>query len=94
MPRYAKRTDQNQKDIVRLLNDIPGCKCYVLGDPLDLLIGYRGYNFLVELKRPDKINQDSRYTKKQKEFIPTWPGQVRVAKDFDEIWTLITEGYK
>ena len=92
--RYAKRTDDNQAEIVKQLNDIPGCACYVLGDPLDLLIGFRGHNYLVEIKRPDKINQPSSRTKKQKKFIPNWPGQVRIASTFDEIYTLITESYK
>ena len=93
-PKYAARVDDNQTAIVKLLNDIPGVKCVVIGEPLDLLIGHRGHNFLVEVKREDRINQPSAYTKKQKEFLPTWPGQARVAATFDEILTLITKAYK
>jgi len=92
--RYAKRTDQNQAAIVQALNEIPGCVCYVLGDPLDLLIGFRGFNFLVEIKRPDKINQPSSRTKKQKKFIPNWTGQVRVASTLEEIVQLLNESYR
>lgn len=93
-PKYALRVDDNQAEIVKMLNEIPGVKCIVIGEPLDLLIGHRGHNFLVELKRPDKVGRPSSYTEKQKKFLPTWPGQARVASTFDEILTLITKAYK
>jgi len=93
MPRYKLRTDNNQAEIVRQLNQIPGVQCDVIGKPVDLVIGYRGRNFFVEIKRPDKINQPSAYTKAQREWIKNWPGQVRVASSFDEIWTLISGAY-
>jgi len=92
-PRYAS-VDANQAEIVRLLNEIPGVKAIVIGEPVDLLVGFRAHNFLVEIKDGNKKKYEHRYTKKQQEFLQFWPGQVRVCEDFEEVMTLITGAYK
>ena len=92
-PKYAKATDANQKEIVRLLNEIPGVKAIVIGDPVDLLVGYQCKNYLFELKDGGKKDYEHRYTAKQKEFLKSWPGQVRVAKCFDEILGVLMDSY-
>ena len=91
--RYAKRVDDNQAAIVKELRQIPGVKVYVLGDPVDLLVGYRARNYLFEIKREDKRGQQSRITKKQKDFIPTWTGQVRIIHNAEEAIQVITGSY-
>ncbi len=91
---YAKRVDDNQLEIVRLLNQIPGVQCDVVGQPVDLLVGYKGKNFLFEIKRKDKIGRASAYTTKQADWIKDWPGQIRVASSFEEIYSVITGAYK
>jgi hypothetical protein len=93
-PKYAKATDANQAEIVRLLNEIPGMKAVVIGDPVDLLVGYKAHNFLFEIKDGGKKDYEHRYTAKQKEFLKTWPGQVRVAKCFEEILSVLMDSYK
>jgi hypothetical protein len=93
-PRYAASVDANQKAIMRQLNQIPGVWAIAIGDPVDLLIGTRKRNFLVELKDSNKKKYEHVYTKKQRDFLRDWPGQVRVAETFDEIYKLITEAYK
>ncbi len=49
--KYAKQVDDNQKQIVRELRQIPGVSVYVIGQPVDLLVGYRAKNYLIEIKR-------------------------------------------
>ena len=93
-PKYAASTDANQKQILRQLNQIPGVQAIAIGEPVDLLIGYRSKNFLVELKDGNKKKYQHKYTPKQKQFLRDWTGQVRVAENFEEVLTLITDAYK
>ena len=81
--RRAARTDDNQHELVEALKKI-GAKCYFIGKPVDLLVGYRGKNLLLEVKRPDKRGQPSAFTKEQKDFIETWPGDVAICYTIDE----------
>ena len=93
-PKYAKRVDDNQLQIVRELSQVPGVSVIVLGRPVDLLVGFRARNFLFEVKRQDKVNWHSALTPEQLRFIPTWPGQVRVVSTADEIIETITQSYE
>ncbi|MBL4891445.1 MAG: hypothetical protein JKX91_06420 [Rhizobiaceae bacterium] len=46
---YAKKIDANQPEIVRKLRKVPGVK--VLLDKDDILVGYKGRNYLYEIKQ-------------------------------------------
>jgi hypothetical protein len=87
--------DANQAGIVADLRLIPGCQVLTLaevgsGCP-DLLVGYRGFNFLFELKNPDvHYNQKLPTIARQKEFRDKWPGQVRQVTTFTEILNAMT----
>ena len=91
--RYARRADANQAEIVRLLNEIPGLRAVVIHEPVDILVGYRARNFLFEIKDGNKKDYEHRYTDKQRDFLKSWPGQVRVAKSLDEILQVVTGSY-
>ena len=88
LPRYAARTDGNQKDIVAALKKI-GCSVLVIGTPVDLLIGYEAKNLLIECKIPGEKPR----TKKQKDFLASWKGQVRIVESPEEAIKLVTESY-
>jgi hypothetical protein len=47
--RYAARVDQNQDQIVTALR-AAGAYVWVIGLPVDLLVGHKGHTFLVEVK--------------------------------------------
>ena len=81
--RRAARTDDNQHELVEALKKI-GAKCYFIGKPVDLLVGFRGRNLLLEVKRPDKRGQVSAFTKEQRDFISTWPGEVEIVYTIQE----------
>ena len=91
MPRYAARTDSNQAEIVDALKKI-GADVYVLGRPVDLLVGYRKRNFLIEVKtetaKPRKDQQE------QRDWIKDWKGQVRVVTNAEEAIRLVTMAYE
>lgn len=88
--RYAKRTDDNHRDVIdefRLvmpdatLADMSGAGN---GIP-DVLIGWRGRNYLFEIKDPDKCPSARSLTDMQKEFHLSWQGQVKVVHCAAEI---------
>jgi hypothetical protein len=87
--RRAARVDTNQPDIVRALQKI-GCDVEVIGRPVDLLVGYRAKNFLIEVKNP---NGENKVYDGQKDFISRWRGQVRVVRSADEAIRLVTGAY-
>jgi len=96
MPRYNARVDANQKEIVKALEKI-GCVVEVIGKPLDLLVGYRHHNFLIEVKNPE--SNYGRYggsTDAQTAFKTRWraQGQFRVLHTAEEAIELVTNAYK
>ena len=87
-PKYAQRVDVNQSEIVDALEKI-GCTVEVIGRPLDLLVGYRKRNFLIEVKA-----EKGKHTPAQKLFFETWKGQFRTVRTIDEALDLVTHAYK
>ena len=49
IPRYKAKQDANQPVLVDLMRKM-GAHVIILGDPCDLLVGYREKTFLVEVK--------------------------------------------
>jgi len=67
--RYAARVDKNQQDVVKALRDA-GCYVYVIGLPVDLLVGYNNHTYLVEIKDGPK----KALTRLQQDFFGNWIG--------------------
>ena len=60
MRRYAAKTDKNQQEIIDALRAI-GAWVFYIGRPFDLLVGFRGRLYLIEVKNPkgkDKIGEE------------------------------------
>lgn len=89
-PRYADVRDTNESDIVDALRGI-GCDVQVIGKPVDLLVGYRCKNFLIEVKAEGTYYKG---TQEQRDFIREWRGQVRVVYTAEEAIKLVTEAYR
>lgn len=90
-PKYAKTVDLNQPGIVDALREI-GCDVEIIGCPVDLLVGYRKHNFLIEVKREGVRPRKDQ--KAQQDWIRDWRGQVRVVSSVDEAIRLVTRAYK
>ncbi len=86
MPKYKRSVDKNQKEIVRRLNRVPGVVAIVISQPLDLLVGWRGVNYLIEIKNPDEYWE---YTDAQIHFRTHWTGQFATCTDFEQILELL-----
>ncbi len=91
MSGYAKRTDENQKEVVAELRAaLPEASVHVTsgtGDGFpDLVVGWKKrHNFLIELKDRDKPPSDRKLTNAQMSMHSNWQGQVAVCHSASEI---------
>lgn len=67
--RYAARVDANQEAIVKAFRDA-GAYVWIIGLPVDLLVGYKNHTYLVEIKDGKKKS----LTKLQQDFFEKWCG--------------------
>ena len=77
--RYAARVDANQEQIVSALR-AAGAYVWIIGIPVDLLVGSRGHTFLVEIKSTTK----GRLTPLQRDFFENWGGSTLSRVDSPE----------
>jgi hypothetical protein len=80
--RRAARVDANQAAIVQALRDA-GAYVWVIGLPVDLLAGYNGKTWLMEVKTDGK----KKLTQLQADFFSAWIGGdlVRVESPDDAL---------
>ena len=64
--RHASRTDSNQREIIAALRAV-GAQVYYIKLPVDLLVRYRGVNYLLEVK-----TGQGRRTKAQERLWQAW----------------------
>jgi hypothetical protein len=77
--RYAARVDKNQEQIVSALRAV-GAYVWIIGLPVDLLVGYKGHTFLVEVKNGHR----KRLTALQEDFFANWSGSTLARIDGPE----------
>jgi Holliday junction resolvase len=80
MSKYARRVDENQGDIVKALRAC-GATVRVItqGDGIpDLLVGYKGYTILMEVKDGNKPPSARKLTDAENEFFEKWTGGTLV----------------
>lgn len=92
--RLKAKVDANQNKVVKSLRGIPGVTVAITsqlgkGFP-DFIVGYKGFNWMIELKDGNKPPSARELTPDEVEFIQAWKGQVNVCNSFDEIFKLIT----
>ncbi len=92
-PRYGKHVDANQLEIVKALEAI-GCTVCEIGWPVDLLVGYRRRNLLLEIKDPEQEPARRALTPDQVDFFYEWHGQVLKVETVDEAIKLVTGAYR
>jgi len=90
--RRAARIDGNQTEIVQALRRV-GASVSITsmvgsGFP-DIVVGFRGVNWLVEIKDGSKPPSRRKLTGDEQTFFDTWHGQVNVVKNTDEALELI-----
>ena len=84
---YSKRTDANQQPIVDDLRKVGATVTVISGfghGVPDLLVGYRGKNYLLEVK-----TETGEFTKREKEWFGEWQGQASVVRNITEaLWEI------
>ena len=89
MPRFTagSRLDDNQPELVRQLRAIGASVTSTagVGDGFpDICVGWRGQNYLLEIKDPKKIPSRRKLTPDEKEWHDRWGGQVAVVETFED----------
>ena len=91
--RRAARIDVNQPGIVKALRAIGASvqPLHMVGRGCaDLLAGFRGDNFLLEIKNPDAPISDRELTPAQVEFHNAWRGTIHVIETAEQAIQVVT----
>jgi len=85
--RRAAKVDANQAQVIEALR-AAGARVWVLRQPVDLLIGFRGQTMLMEVKNPNsargKAEMKKGGNKNQVEFKARWLGGTVATVDGPE----------
>lgn len=76
---YAKQRDSNEAGIVAALRAV-GATVERL-DVVDLLVGYQGVNYLLEVKTESGAKRKGETADRQRKWQKAWQGNVTVVKD-------------
>jgi len=89
--RRAAQRDANEPGIIDKARKL-GASVQPLNDAdiPDLLIGFRGRNFLVELKDGDKVPSKRKLRPGQKRWHERWRGQVAKCETWEEVLAVLT----
>lgn len=88
IPRLRSRVDDNQRDITQTLRqlNISVAITSKLGDGFpDLVLGYDGHNYLIELKDFKKPKSQKKLTDCEAQFLRVWQGQYAVCETLSDI---------
>ena len=91
-----RRTDANQSEIMAALV-LAGASVFSTssqgaGFP-DLVAGYRGKNFLLEIKDGKKSPSRTKLSTSQRSFVIRWRGTVHTVSSLDEALLVVIGGY-
>lgn len=98
MRKYGK-VDANQTEIVRQLR-LLGCSVVstasIGGGFPDVVVGYRGRNYLFEIKILEGVRnpKPAKLTSDEVEFMASWKGQVHIATCLDDVLKVINANHK
>ena len=88
----ASRVDDNQKEIVQLLRKF-GCSVYIVSQLkgfCDIVVGWNGHNYLLEIKDPNKPPSQRKLTPKEKKFHEDWQGQISTVMTFGDCMKILS----
>ena len=73
--RYKKKRDKSEP-IIKAALEAYGCTVWPMDTPVDLLVGYRGRNHLVECKTLKSEGGKDKPTELQLKFADNWNGEL------------------
>ena len=88
-----RRTDANHKELIDLIRQIPAASVFSTheigkGFP-DIVVGYKGLNYIFEIKDGKKSPSQKKLTKAELKFHSIWTGQVNVVENLDDVLKII-----
>lgn len=88
------KTDRNQREIVATLRQV-GATVQPIheigGGCPDILVGFRGQNYLIEVKAP---GSERRLTRLEVEWLEEWRGQSAVVSTSEQALDIIGAGWR
>jgi hypothetical protein len=93
--RRAARVDRNQPEIVQALRQVGASVQHLhhvgKGCP-DILVGFQGLNYLMEIKDGDKPPSRRRLTDDEAEWFAQWNGYAAIVENVDDALRVIGLG--
>jgi hypothetical protein len=90
-----RKVDVNQPELVDQIRQIPGVSVrhtHMVGAGfVDLVVGFRGKNFLLELKNPDMPPSKRKLTPDEEKFFKEWTGQVAIVHNLEDVLKIINQ---
>ena len=88
-----KRTDSNHKQIIDKIRLIPFTSVFSThtigkGFP-DIVVGYRGVNYLFEIKDENKTASQKKLTESEVKFHRGWMGQVHIIQNIKDVYKIL-----
>lgn len=88
-----RKTDLNHKELIDKIRKIPNISVFSThtigkGFP-DIVVGYKGLNYLIEIKDGSKYKSQKKLTESELKFHNSWKGQVSIAENIDDVLKLI-----
>jgi Holliday junction resolvase len=86
------RVDSNQPEVVKYLREkgVIVKHTHMVGSGFcDIVCGYKGKNFLFEIKDGDKPTSAKQLTAAEKIFHFEWKGQIDVIESGEQAWDII-----
>lgn len=94
--RRAARVDANQTEIVQALRDMGASVAITSmvgsGFP-DIVVGFRGRNYLIEIKDGSKPPSKRKLTEDEQRFFDAWRGTIFVVNNVNEALEIIGVTY-
>jgi Holliday junction resolvase len=85
--RRAAKIDDNQTEIVNALRKVGACVFSTAGQAKgfpDLVVGFKGVNYLLEVKDSNKPSSAQALTPDQVKFHAMWVGQIAVVNSVEQ----------
>jgi hypothetical protein len=83
-----RRTDANQKQLISQLRQIPNISVFsthIIGKGFpDIVVGYKGFNYLFEIKDGEKTKSQKKLTDAELKFHFDWYGQITIIESIND----------
>jgi len=88
-----RRTDANHKKLIDKIRQIPSASVFSThevgkGFP-DIVVGYRGLNYMFEIKDGKKTASKKKLTQAEIKFHSNWTGQISVVEKIEDILNIL-----